>query len=274
MAIVNHNQPISIYQMVLDRLPFVLDDSQDLFYEVATAVDVSPMVRSMTIAGNFEEYIWPNQSQTIYVGATPTIRSVLTVKSVTYNISLNTTTIVYNQTLTNGEQVNDTIYIAGNFNEQLISRYIYQMMIQLQPCFQIEQADIGNEAVYSMTQKMIIADLVSWYILFRQSLINAEGDASNPNAPAPPTRYISSAKAGEVSTNWAYIKLSDTGKAALNAKEMMAAFKENAMCLAKQLGCNVEICADGSVSCSCTASPIITNGFIVASPLNRCDPKY
>lgn len=275
MAITNHNQTISIYRMVLDRLPFVVDDSQELFYEVATAVNTGVTVRSIAVAGNFSEYAWVGQQQTIYDGAGPTVRSTLTVRDVVYNSGPNTTTFFYVEQLTSGEAIGDTVYIPGNYNEQLISRYIFQMMTQMQPCFQIPDADFGDETKYSLTQKMILADLVAWYILFRQVLINTEGDSANPNAPAPPTRYISSAKAGEVSTNWSYIKLSDTGKAVLSAKDMMAAFKENAVCLARQLGCVIEICADGSISCSCTnASPIIENGFIVACPPIRCKTKY
>ena len=258
--------------MVLDRLPFVEDDSLDIFNELATAVNPAPAIRTITISGDFTPYIWQGQQQTIYEGATPTVRSTLTARSAVF--ATGTTTITYVQQLTNGEAVGDTVQIDGNYNEQLISRYIYQMMQQLQPCFQMPDDQLGIEENYSIVQKMIIADLVAWSILFRQVLINAEGNAADPNAPEALTRYISSAKAGEVSTNWSYIKMSDSGKAAMNADGMMAAFKANAVCLANQLGCSVEVCADGTIACSCSNLPIIQNGFIVAQPLDRCKNKY
>jgi hypothetical protein len=269
MPIVNHAQVISIYRMVLDRLPFVIDDSLDIYDLAITGVDQPN--KKITVSGDYSTKLWINQIHTVVETAAQ-----LVVKSWVYNSGPNTTVIEY-VTLSVGEAtIGQTLHIEANWNEQLISRYIYQLMIQLQPCFQISpDTDVGDEAVYTQLMKMVIAELVCWYILFRQSLINAEGDPTNPITPAPPTRYISSAKAGEVATNWAYIKLSDTGKASIDAKGMMAAFKENAVCLARQLGCDIEVCEDGAISCSCSnnASPVVTNPFFVANPLKKCNPK-
>lgn len=270
-SITNHAQEISIYRMVLDRLPFIVDDCQDRFKEQITNVDINN--NQLQVAGDFTQYMWVNQIQKVEQTSAE-----LVVKSFSYDSNSDTTTITY-VSLTAGQANNgNDLCIDGNYNEQLISRYIYQMMIQLQPCFQIDpESNIGNESSYTLLQKMIIADLVSWYILFRQALINSQGDGneSNPNPTPAPQRYIKSSKAGEVSVTWDYLKLKDSGYASLDTKAMMAAFKENAVCLANQLGCQVEVCADGSISCSCAnnASPIVEGAILVASPLKKCKSK-
>ena len=122
---------------------------------------------------------------------------------------------------------------------------------------------------------MIIADLVSWYILFRQAIINGQGDSNNsdPTPTPPPQKYVKTAKSGEVSYTFDFLDVSKTGYAALDTKSMMANFKDNAICLARQLGCEVEVCADGSISCSCSnnASPIVEGAILVAKPLGKCN---
>jgi hypothetical protein len=64
----------------------------------------------------------------------------------------------------------------------------------------------------------------------------------------------------------------------LDAEKMMNTFKSEAVCLGRALGCVIEICADGTVSCSCSVSqngsPIIEDPFIVASKIRRCGPIY
>ena len=266
-SIVDHRQELTIYRMVLDRLPFVVDDCQDRFKENVTGVDIG--AKTLTIAGDFTEFLRENQ----IVKVQETSAS-LVVSSASYDGSVSTTINLF--ALSAGQaSVGNTLCIDANYNEQLISRYIYQMMIQLQPCFQIEPPEnVGVETEYTILQKMIIADLVSWYILFRQSLINGQGDGNDPDpTPTPaPQRYVKTAKAGEVSTTWDFVKLKDTGYASLDTEKMMNAFKENAVCLANQLGCSVEVCADGAISCSCSgnATPVVENGILVAGNLPPC----
>lgn len=279
-GITNHSQDINIYRMVLDRLPFVVDDCNYKFTQTITDFDAPS--NTIKVAGDFTPYMWPNQKQTINKTGGGTTE--LTVFSFSYNQTDDKTEIVYYQLESGDGAVNDTLEICGNFNDQLISRYIYQMMWQLQACYQIVDSGgnpaVGDESLYSLLQKMVIADLVSWYILFRQTLINSQGNANDddPAPDAPPQRYVQTAKTGEVSTTWSYVKLNDTAYASIDAEKMMAAFKDSAVCLAQQLGCVIEVCADGSVSCSCVVSenrsPIIENPFIVAGKLPSCRPPY
>jgi len=265
MAIVNHNQSLSIYRMVLDRLPFVVDDSLLIFDLSITAVNTT--TRKLTIANNMTDIFWIGQQNLVVEP-----NKILTVRSWAYNSGITSTEIEYTSLASGDANVGNTLHVEANWNEQLISRYIYQYMVQMQPCFQISDADFGDESKYSDRQKMIIADLVAWAILFRQSVINGNGDSMNSGAVAPPTKYISSTKSGEVSVNWSYIKINETGAATLKTENMMKAFKENAICLAQAIGCSIEICEDGSVNCSCSSnsSPIIEYPFRVAPPLYRC----
>lgn len=272
MVTTNHQQDITIYQMVLDRLPFVLDDSCDSSIKLAIqAVDFTSL--TLTVDGDQREFLRVGAKHEVVETSVE-----LKVCDWSYDSGTDQTTITYFALSAGDASVGNTLCLFADFNQQLISRYIYQMMVQLQPCFQISpETDVGNEDAYTLLQKMIIADLVSWYILFRQALINGQGDSNNSDpTPTPaPQKYVKTAKSGEVSYTFDYLDVSKTGYAALDTAAMMANFKNNAVCLARQLGCEVEVCADGSISCSCAnnASPIVEGAILVASPLKRCGKR-
>jgi hypothetical protein len=260
MPIVNHNQSISIWRMVLDRLPFVINDSNNIFNFPITAVSVD----TLTIAGNQTAYIRPNAVHTVSTNS-------YTVMSSAYSSGSNSTTITY-FLLSPAPSVGNTLHVEANFNEQQVSRYILEMMYVLQPCFQIDPAtDIGDESKYNMLQRLVIAELVCYYIVLLQSSANVQGAAGTQSGAAP-QKYVQSSSANGVSVTWAYLSLNNAPYLALNAEKLMNQFKYQAACFGKQLGCQIEICADGGISCSCNAecSPTILHPFIVADKLN-CD---
>ena len=270
MAIVDHRQALSIYQMVLDRLPFLVDDSLEEYTLACT--DVDDANKTLGFAGDITKDLAVNQ---VHVTNAATPKSLI-VFDFSYDEAQDKTFVTYVNLLAGDMSVGSTVTFQSNFNEQLISRYILQLMTQLQPCFRIDPPeDVGLESKYALIQKMIIADLVAWYILFRLTIANAEGDVSTGDTKESlaAEKYIASSNSGEVSVSWSYLKLSETGYLSLDAASMMANFKANAVCLAGQIGCNVEVCDDGSVSCSCSITPLGASGFRVASRIKTCKPR-
>ena len=265
MAITNHNISTSIYQMVLDRLPYIVDDSCDIFDLEIVSVD--ELNRSIVVAGNQTSYLRRNS---VHLLVTPDIQ--VTVDSFTYDDIGNETTIVF-KALGAGQAVVGQIFqLIANYNEQLISRYISQMMYIMQSCYSMPVDEFANETFYSEVQKMVIAELVCYYLVFQQTVANAQGNNSftSTTTELPAGRKISKAKAGEVDTAWSMFKLSDSGLFFQSAEAMMQGFKANAECYAKQLGCIVQICG-GSITCSCAIkTPFVDTPFIIWQDKGSC----
>lgn len=258
MAVTNHQQPMTVYQMVLDRVPFVINDDDRIF---AIAV-VSRTGASIEISGDWTAYLRTDYTHTFDTPATAIV------KAFAYDSGTGRTTIEYYAlvpTVVAGAQVT----IEANYNEQLISRFIYEAMTILQNCFLITpDTNVGDEQYYSLLQKIIIADIVAYHIVFSTTVGNAQGGSISTSGTAPVTKYIKTAAAEGISTSWDYLNIKNTAFLAMDAKDMMDKFANNAKCNARQLGCTVEVC-DGVVSC-CGGTPIIEGGFFVAPPLSRC----
>lgn len=270
MAITNHAQSISIYQMVLDRLPFIVDDSNNIF---ALAIDVVDAPnRQLQVVGDYTKYIWQNQVHTVTETSANLIVSDLEATYAAPN-----TTINYLMLQVADAAVGNTLNIEANKNEKLISRFIYQMMVQLNSCFEKTDAELGDEQYYSDLQRMLIAEMVAYYIVLLQSMANSGGGTggvtSSESSSTQDQLYVKSAKTGETTVTWDVFDIKKSAFLSMDAAASMEYFKSNALCLAKALGCQLEVCADGGITCSGCANngiPIIEGGFILADKLTRC----
>jgi len=262
MAITNHNTLSSIYQMILDRLPYLVDDSCDVFdLEIVSVIEVDKLI---TITGDYTSYL--RRNTTHYFVDTDTF---VVVDSFSYDLGSNTTTVIFKELGVGVAVVGQTFRIEGNYSEKQISRYTGQMMRIMQSCFNFTPAQFGDEAFYSEIQRMIIAELVCYYLVFQQTVINSQGD-SNSSETLVGGRRINKAKAGEVETTWSMFKLSDSGLFYQSAEAMMEGFKANAKCYAEQMGCTVQICG-GSISCACSLkTPFVSTPFIIRQDKKSC----
>ena len=260
----NHQQPLSVYQMVLDRVPFLLDDSAAIF---AGLVVIARSGQSITIAGDYSPYLRKEITHTFNTPATAVVAGF------SYDSGTNETTITYYMLLPSVVATN-TVGWSSNFNEQLISRFILEMMTVVQSCYQIAPiTNIGDEQYYNDLQKIVLAELTAYYIVFWATVGNAQGGMNaggNSNLPTV-SRYIKTAGADGISTTWEYLNIKSTAFLTMDAEKMMAQFKANAVCYGKQLGCQIVIC-DGAVACSCSLRPILTTPFIVGKRGGACRP--
>lgn len=266
MAITNHNQDISIYQMVLDRLPFVIDDSNHIFELTPVSVSANTVV----IANDITQYL-RKEYRSEFLDASKVVLGESDIQDFSF-VTPNTSVTYYAVPPT--FNITGFLKVIANFNEQLISRYIFEVMNILQGCFQKADSEVGDEQYYSELQKIIIAELVSYYIVLRVTAANAEGNSQGGSTSVPIQKYIKTAQAEGISTTWEYLNIKSTQFLSLDAQSMMNQFKDNAACYGKQLNCTIEICGS-SVVCSCSnnSKPIL-GAFRVARKLPcNCRPK-
>jgi len=273
MAITDHAQDISIYQKVLDRLPFIIDDSGWIFDTTIAGVNPVP-INTLEIDNDWIKYIYPAQVHTVVL-VTP-IDIKVAPDGASYDIGTNTTTISYLAIQPATINIGDTLRITANKNEQLISRLTYQVMVQLQACLDKPDDELGDEQYYTEIERSLIAALVAYYVILIQIAANSGGgiggftDKSSSNINE--LLYVKSAKAGEVSTSWDIFNVDKSSALSMNAEKLIELQKADAICIGRQLGCLFEVCEDGTLNCSCStnSSPIITNGFILADSIKHC----
>lgn len=261
MATTLHAPAGSIYQMVLNRLPFVMDDQTHLFTGIVIATRIGS---SITVAGDWTAYLRPNTQHSFSTPATGEVQSF------SYDSGAGATTITYIM-LPPSVLAGQTLSFNANYNEQLISSFIYEMMTVLQNCFLITPAsNVGDEQYYTELQKIVIADLVAYRILFATTAGNAQYGSFNTSGTGQlPVRYVKTASTDGISTTWEYLNIKNTAFLSMDAKDMMDKFVQNAACVSKQLGCTIEVC-NGAVSC-CGGTPIIENPFIIGGALPTCN---
>lgn len=151
-------------------------------------------------------------------------------------------------------------------NEQLISSFTYEVMTQLNICFKLDEADIGDETKYTVLQKSIIADIVCLYILFMQAAGVAGGIGGN--APTGAT-FISKAKAGSVEVEYSQFNIKTGSSLAMDGTALISFYKKQAINKAAALGCTIDICDD----CSMSASLIYQNNVnpFIVYPASGCE---
>ncbi len=148
-------------------------------------------------------------------------------------------------------------------NQDLCSDYTLELMTELEICFQVDkdltippdESRIGNENNYSLAQRVVLADLVSYYIVFRLSVIKTVGDSSDETS-VPLASFLKSAKAGSVDVEFEQIDVKKSNIMASSVSSMMDLFKKSAIRKARVLGCTIDVCDDClTVACSLGIRP-------------------
>jgi hypothetical protein len=144
-------------------------------------------------------------------------------------------------------------------NVTLISNYTLEVMWQLEPCFKIVgdppvDANVGDEALYSVIQRSIVADIVSCYILMMMGAAMS-GNAPNTNNPNSPT-FMKKVKAGSVEVEWDAMSAGAISLG-MSSKDLLSSFKKSGINKAAQLGCIIDICDD----CTTSARQAIENSI-------------
>lgn len=150
------------------------------------------------------------------------------------------------------------VLVAGDTaNEGVISTLTLEAMYELEPCFAIrfyvdvetsetleDWERVGNEALYTIPQKRVIADLVALNILYRIIVSNTvkTGEESSDN-----NQFLKKAKAGSAEVEYEQIKLKDSGLFQLSAKDLLDKFRKNAINGAAMLGCLIDVCDNCSI---------------------------
>lgn len=140
-------------------------------------------------------------------------------------------------------------------NETLVSDYTLEMMHEIEPCLKIEEGGgtIGVEADYSISQRGLIADLVTCYILLAYSLAQTGGTSSTSSlgtgtAVDGDSAFLKKAKAGSVEVEFAQFDLTKNAGLQTNTDSLLTMYKKSAVRRAGQLGCTLDLCDDCSIS--------------------------
>jgi len=144
-------------------------------------------------------------------------------------------------------------------NNTLISTYTYEVMLELEVCFQVdadlaegEQSNVGNEAVYSMPQKVIIADVVAVEIIIMKIAGNMGGTATGDEDGTNQSKYLKKAKAGSVETEWDQFDVKKGGALTSSSDALLKMYQQSASRKSSLLGCTICWGTDGmEVSCGC-----------------------
>lgn len=139
--------------------------------------------------------------------------------------------------------LSDTTY------DQLIEDFGIEMMYLLQiPLGNKDQDDtwIEEETNYSVTERGLIADLVSCFMILRKVFVNIEGDGTTGGG-ASGSKYLKRAKAGEVEAEFALPKSDESSNLQMKAEQLLDGLKNAACQKASQLGFTLCVCDDCSL---------------------------
>ncbi len=171
------------------------------------------------------------------------------------------TLLVYNMVRNRLPSIADN---AGNM--LLLSNFTWELMNQLEVCFQIATAKgtipedltrIGHEENYSALQQSILADLVACLILMMNLSSSAGGSSSTGTGT-----FLKAAKAGSAEVEYDQIDSSKIYGSVVGKESLLNFYKKGAINKASQLGCVIEICDDCSINVGLAATtniqPFIT----------------
>lgn len=163
---------------------------------------------------------------------------------------------VYDMVLTRLPFLEDT-----TANTEISAQFTLEMMSELEPCFRVDDVDpipdpsnIGNEEKYTMAQRVVLADLVSYYMLLRFSIVNTAGDSSDTST-IPATSFLKSAKAGSVAVEFEQIDVKKSQVLVSTIDRLLGLFKDSATRKARALGCVIDICDSCVAVLSCLLDP-------------------
>lgn len=131
-------------------------------------------------------------------------------------------------------------------NDTLISNFILEIMAELNPCFKVDEANVGDEDFYTVAQKACIADFVAYYIILLY-MASATGETSESGAGTG-TTYMSNVKAGSVEVSWSAFSLKDGAAGFISSGEtLLNFFLSSGIRKAAAMGCVITLNPDGSL---------------------------
>lgn len=144
-------------------------------------------------------------------------------------------------------------YLTDNpTNESLISAFTLEAMHELEPCYRVRFTEdgtedwtrVGDEALYTVMQRSIIADLVAIYIIMTTMVATTGGSSGTPNL----TTYIKKAKAGSVEVEYDQFKVKDGAMLSIDGKSLLEKLKADIMRKSRTQGCTFDICDDCTIA--------------------------
>lgn len=152
-------------------------------------------------------------------------------------------------------------------NEETISNYTLEIMYQLNYCFKIDEADIGNEDLYSINMRAIIADVICVYLLSTMStnILAMNSINESEHLDIEKTKYIKTAKAGNVEVEYDQFDKSknrvkiDTLLIKLEA--LINLYTSDAKTKAAAYGCTISLFDDKETEVLPSNKPFIVNPY-------------
>lgn len=145
-------------------------------------------------------------------------------------------------------------YIANNSgNQSILSGFTWEIMNNLEPCFQIAMATapnnvIGEEGNYSTVQQSIIADLVAVYGLLMQIAGGYNFTLGINVTPVITSTYIKKASAGSADVEYdQFDATKGTTKYLLGDENLMNFYKKGAIAKAAAIGCIIDVTDDATL---------------------------
>jgi len=130
-------------------------------------------------------------------------------------------------------------------NDELISQVILEVMSGLDYCFNIDavledlvETNIGNEAKYSLPQRIIIADVVSVALLEAKVVGSTGGVASDTEDGVANNKLLTATVAGSVEAEWEQTD-ARKGGLATSAEHLLGLYRDSSRIKMAQLGCTL-----------------------------------
>lgn len=139
-------------------------------------------------------------------------------------------------------------------NDTILDMYILETMFELEMCLKKDKdllvgdpTKVGVESNYAMLEKSLIADVVSVYLLIRQSTIATTADITGGGTSG---KVLTGVKAGSVEVEWEIPEAASSGSTGLlsNAAKLMELYMNSSTRRALQLGCTLIWSEDGLLS--------------------------
>lgn len=131
-------------------------------------------------------------------------------------------------------------------NIDLLSELTFENMIEIESCFNIgtlpdgtyDISRVGQERLYSMYQKSIIADILCMNLLMNWALKTIGGDKQSSTQTEATIKYIKSVQAGSVNVGYDQISLKDKGILAVDTLTAIQNFKNSIDRKMTKIGCS------------------------------------
>ena len=130
-------------------------------------------------------------------------------------------------------------------NNALISQVTLEVMSELDYCFKIdatllegETTNLGDEVKYSVPQRIIIADVVSVYLLQAKIMAETGGTATDTADGVATNKLLSATVAGSVEAEWEQVDASKGGLLT-TANGLLDLYRNSSRMKMDRLGCTL-----------------------------------